>query len=225
MVSHFDENDLFVSGRSFEDDLVLMIHREYDETIVGKMTLKGLEFGQSARTFGHASNAMQFFGFSFLDGVASLKISVVWVSTTPPSIRQSLHGDDGTGAAQFVLVLDFHDTLFDIQQFLERHTAFADPLVPSPSSRISNVRDVKGERIVQSELFVGVQHARNLLHDFSSSEIIVYPFTDSHPTGMIRVSQPIGIDVDEKMIVGLDFWIVEDLLAYGALERFFHLTR
>ena len=140
-------------------------------------------------------------------------------------IAVSFHGDDGTGAAQIVVVLDLDDTLFEIQQFLDGHVPFADPLVPGTSSRITNVRNVEGEGIVQSELFVGVQHARNLLHDFSSSEIIVYPFTDSHPTGMIRVSQPIGIDVDEKMIVGVDFWIIEDLFAYGALERFFHLTR
>ena len=43
--SHFDENDLFVLGRSFEDDLILLIQREYNETIVGKMTLKGLGLG------------------------------------------------------------------------------------------------------------------------------------------------------------------------------------
>ena len=45
VVSHFDENDLFVLGRSFEDDLILLIHREYDEAIVGEMTLKGLDLG------------------------------------------------------------------------------------------------------------------------------------------------------------------------------------
>ena len=86
------------------------------------------------------------------------------------------------------------------------------------------MRDVQGEGIVQSKLFVGVQHVGNLLHDFPGSEIIVDPFSDPHATGMIRVSESIGIDVDEKMIVGMDFWIMEDLLSYGALERFFHLT-
>ena len=140
-------------------------------------------------------------------------------------IAVSFHGDDGTCTTQLVVVLDFNDTLFEIQQFLDGHTAFADPIAPSTSSWITNVRNVEREGIVQSELFVGVQHAGNLLHDFLSSESIVHPFTDSHATGMIRVSQSIGIDVDEKMIVGLDFWIIEDLLAYGALERFFHLTR
>ena len=40
----------------------------------------------------------------------------------------------------------------------------------------------------------------------------------------IRVSESIGIDVDEEMIVGMDFWIIEDLISYGTLERFFHLT-
>ena len=85
------------------------------------------------------------------------------------------------------------------------------------------MRNVKGEGIIQLELFVGVQHAGNLLHDFSGSESVVGPFSDSYSTGMIRVSQSIEIDVDEKGIVGIDFWIVEDLLSYGALERFFHL--
>jgi len=40
---------------------------------------------------------------------------------------------------------------------------------------------------------------------------------------MVRVSQSVGIDVDEKMIVGMDFGIVEDLLSYGALKGLFHL--
>jgi len=38
------------------------------------------------------------------------------------------------------------------------------------------------------------------------------------------MSQSIGIDVDEKMIVGTDIWIVEDLLSYGALKGLFHLV-
>ena len=45
VVSHFDENDLLVSGRSFEDDLILLIHRKYDETVVGEMTLEGFDLG------------------------------------------------------------------------------------------------------------------------------------------------------------------------------------
>ena len=86
------------------------------------------------------------------------------------------------------------------------------------------MRNVQGEGIIQSRLFVGVQHVGNLLHDFPGSEIIVDPFSDPHSTGMIRVPESIGIDVDKKMIVGMDFWIIEDLFSYGALERFFHLT-
>ena len=62
------------------------------------------------------------------------------------------------------------------------------------------------------------------MHDFPGSEIIVDPFSDPHSTGMIRVSESIGIDVDEKIIVGMDFWIIEDLVSYGALERYFHLA-
>ena len=83
---------------------------------------------------------------------------------------------------------------------------------------------MQGERIVQSKLFVGVQHARNLLHDFPRSEVIVGPFPHPHARGMVRVSQSIGIDVNEKMIVGMDFGIFQDLVAYGALERLFHLA-
>ena len=46
MVSHFDENDLLGFGRSFEDDLVLMIHgQDHDLMMVCEMTLKGFEFG------------------------------------------------------------------------------------------------------------------------------------------------------------------------------------
>lgn len=74
-------------------------------------------------------------------------------------IAVGFHGDDGASAAQFVVVLDFNDTLFEIQQFLDGHVPFADSLVPGTSSWITNVRNVEGERIVQSELFVGVQHA------------------------------------------------------------------
>ena len=86
------------------------------------------------------------------------------------------------------------------------------------------MRNVQGEGIVQSKLFVGVQHARNLLHDFPRSESVVGPFPHPHARGMVRVSQAIGIDVDQEMIVGLDFGILQDLFPYGALERFFHLT-
>ena len=67
VVPHFDENDLFGLGRTFEDDLVLMIHGQDHDLIVGEMTLKGFEFGQPTRTFGNTSVAMECFGFSFLN--------------------------------------------------------------------------------------------------------------------------------------------------------------
>ena len=53
---------------------------------------------------------------------------------------------------------------------------------------------------------------------------MVDPFPHPHATGMVGVSQSIGIDVDEKMVVGMDFWILQDLFPYGALERVFHLA-
>ena len=86
------------------------------------------------------------------------------------------------------------------------------------------MRNVQGEGIVQSKLFVRVQHTRNLLHDFLGPQVIVDQFPHPHATGMVRVSQSIGIDVDEKMIVGTHFGILQDLFSYGALERLFHLA-
>ena len=53
---------------SIVDDLTLLIHGQDDDLVVGKMTLKGLEFRQPARTFGNASNVMQFLGFLFFNG-------------------------------------------------------------------------------------------------------------------------------------------------------------
>ena len=74
-------------------------------------------------------------------------------------------------------------------------------------------------------MFVGVQHAGNLLHDFLGSESVVQPISDTHAARMIRMSRSIGIDIDQKMIIGSHFWIVQDLLTYGVLEHFFHLPR
>lgn len=75
------------------------------------------------------------------------------------------------------------------------------------------------------KLFVGFQHARYLLHDFSGSESVVKLFSDTYSARMIRlVSQSTGIDVDESMIVGSDFRIVQDSLSYGSSEGFFYLT-
>ena len=71
VLSHFDENDLFGLGRTFEDDLVLLIHGQDYDLIVDEMTLKGVEFGQPARTFGNVSIAMECFGLSFLNGSSS----------------------------------------------------------------------------------------------------------------------------------------------------------
>ena len=45
MFTHFDEDDLFVLGWTFEDDLVIVIHGKDHELVLGEMTLKGGEFG------------------------------------------------------------------------------------------------------------------------------------------------------------------------------------
>ena len=45
MLTHFDEDDLFLSGRTFEDDLVVVIHGKDHDLMFGEMALKGSEFG------------------------------------------------------------------------------------------------------------------------------------------------------------------------------------
>ena len=45
MLAYFDEDDLFLLGRTFEDDLVVVIHGKDHDLVLGEMTLKGSEFG------------------------------------------------------------------------------------------------------------------------------------------------------------------------------------
>ena len=59
--SHFNEVDLFVLGRSFENYLVVVIQREYDDLVVDEMTLKDGKFGYTTWSFTDSGNAMQFF--------------------------------------------------------------------------------------------------------------------------------------------------------------------
>ena len=108
--SHFDEDDPFVLGWSFENDLV-----EYDDLIIDEMTLKHFDLGSTTWSLGDSSSAMQFHGVLFLNGMTLFKVVVILVSGIPVGICQGFHGDDGMRAAQFVLILDFHDTLFRIQ--------------------------------------------------------------------------------------------------------------
>ena len=66
---HLDEDDLFVLGWSFENDLIVVIHREYDDLITSEMKLKGFDLGSTARSFGDSSSVVRFFGFFFLGRV------------------------------------------------------------------------------------------------------------------------------------------------------------
>ena len=45
MVTHFDKNNVFVLGRTLEDDLVIVVHGKDHDLMVREMTLKGSEFG------------------------------------------------------------------------------------------------------------------------------------------------------------------------------------
>ena len=56
--SHFDEDHLFVLGWSFENDLVVVIHQEYNNLIIGEMMLKRFDLRSTTRTFADAGGAM-----------------------------------------------------------------------------------------------------------------------------------------------------------------------
>jgi len=111
--SDFDEHDLFVLGRSFEDDLVVVIEGKNDELVVNEMTLKLREFGDAARAFGNTCVTMKGSGFSALHGSGLMQTPVVGVTTSQIAI--GFHGDDGACATEFILVFDLDHALFDIQ--------------------------------------------------------------------------------------------------------------
>ena len=111
MVPHFVENDLFVLGRAFEDDLVIVIQRKHDDLMIGENLLEGLDF--AAWSFGDTGNTMEFFGLVGLNRFTSSQIDVARVSTTQVTV--GFHDDDGACTTEFVLVHDPDHTLFDIQ--------------------------------------------------------------------------------------------------------------
>ena len=71
MGSHFDENDSLVLGRTLENDLIVVIHGKNHDLVIGEMTLKGSEFGYSARSLGYTRVAMECLGLTFLKGSAT----------------------------------------------------------------------------------------------------------------------------------------------------------
>ena len=113
VLTHFDEHNLFGLGRSLEDELVLMVHGQDHDLMVDEMALKGLEFGQPARPFGNTSLPMEVSSSSGLNGFASFQTVVLGMPTAEVAV--GFHGDDGAGATQFILVLDFHHTPLEVQ--------------------------------------------------------------------------------------------------------------
>ena len=111
--SDFDEHDLFVLGRSFEDDLVVVIQGKDNDLVVGEMPLKLREFWNAARAFGNARVTMKGSGFSTLHGSGLSQTPVVDVTTSQIAI--SFHGDDGACATEFIVILDLDHALFHIQ--------------------------------------------------------------------------------------------------------------
>ena len=110
MVTNFDVDDVFVLGRTLEDDLVVTIHGKDHDLVIGEMMLKGSEFGETTRSFGYT---MECLGLSPLNRSASTQTDVLRVTTS--EIAVGFHGHDGTCATEFIVVLDLDNTLFGIQ--------------------------------------------------------------------------------------------------------------
>ena len=113
MVTNFDVDDVFVLGRTLEDDLVVTIHGKDHDLVIGEMTLKGSEFGETTRSFGYTCVTMECLGLSPLNRSASTQTDVLRVTTS--EITVGFHGHDGTCATEFIVVLDLDNTLFGIQ--------------------------------------------------------------------------------------------------------------
>ena len=45
MMSHFDENGVFISGWTFEDYLIIVIQGHHGDLVLGEMFLEGVDFG------------------------------------------------------------------------------------------------------------------------------------------------------------------------------------
>ena len=71
MVTPFDENDVFVLGWTLENDSIVVIHGKDHDLVIGEMTLKSSEFGQSTRSFGYTRLAMECLGLGLLKGSPS----------------------------------------------------------------------------------------------------------------------------------------------------------
>ena len=71
MVTHFDEDDSFLTWWTFENDLIIMIQGKHHDLIIGEMALEGVEFGDAARSFGDTRSLMECLGLSGLSGFAA----------------------------------------------------------------------------------------------------------------------------------------------------------
>ena len=71
MVTHFDEDELFLTWRAFENDLIIMVQGKHHDLMIGEMTLEGVEFGETARSFGDTRSLMECLNLSGLSGFTS----------------------------------------------------------------------------------------------------------------------------------------------------------
>ena len=107
-----DEENFFVRSLSpLEDDHVRGIDGHDLDLVTGQRGLESRQLGDATGSFRNARQSMEFFGFLLLDGVPPSQIPVIVVLGT--TVRPGLHGDEGAGAAQGILVFDVDDGSFD----------------------------------------------------------------------------------------------------------------
>jgi len=71
MFTRFDEDELFVTWRAFENDLIITIQGKHHDLIIGEMTLEGVEFGETARSFRDTRSLVECLGLSSLSGFSA----------------------------------------------------------------------------------------------------------------------------------------------------------
>ena len=109
MVIHFDEKNAFVGVRTMEDDAVGFVHRQDLNLVARKNVLELLKFTKATGSLWHGSFLMQFFSQTGLDGVPFADVLVVRPSAT--FVDPCSHSDNGSSAAQLVLVFDLDDRM------------------------------------------------------------------------------------------------------------------
>ena len=114
------ENDIFADIVEWilENDLIIVVHREYNEMVVVEVTLTCLDFGETTWSFGctPANRFSSLALLSFLNSSPYVDCHIRCVY----KIAIRFHGDDGSSTTQLVLFLDFDHTVSEFEHIFER---------------------------------------------------------------------------------------------------------